>query len=205
MSRLRLVGEGDGSPAAHTHVEADITDGALLARLAAAEAITGDWDFSGGKIRLTQGTDAAKPGAGNDEGDIYWATDTDKLYIWDGAAWKEIGAAVAGGSSALVNLAQNGGFEETALPTANTPSGWALEGAPTSVAPSTDVAADAAGARSILIDAAAINQGVNHTLTNLKASTTYYVFARAKATASATARLFTTGALTNLDVNTTSA
>ena len=46
--------------------------------------------------RLRSGTDAAKPGSGNTEGDVYWATDTDRLYIWDGAAWKEIGAG--GGS-----------------------------------------------------------------------------------------------------------
>ena len=87
MSRLRLLGEGDGG-AAHSHAEADISDGAILARLAANEAISGAWDFAAGKIRLAQGSDANKPATGNSEGHVYWATDTDKLYVWDGAAWK---------------------------------------------------------------------------------------------------------------------
>jgi hypothetical protein len=199
MGKLRLIGEtGD----THSHFESDIADGSLLARLAADEAITGAWDFSSGKIRLTQGLDANKPGSGNTEGDVWWATDTDKLYIWDGVAWKSIGAG--NGGSGLVNLIQNGGFEETHLPTTNTPSGWALEGAPTSVAPSADVAADAGGARSILIGAAAVNQGIKQTLKNLKANTQYYVYTRAKATSGATARLLSTGAGANIDQTTTS-
>jgi hypothetical protein len=46
--------------------------------------------------RLRSGTDASKPSSGNTEGDAYWATDTDKLYVWDGSAWKEIGAGGGG-------------------------------------------------------------------------------------------------------------
>ncbi len=42
--------------------------------------------------RLHSGLDADKPATGNTEGDVWWATDTDKLYVWDGTAWKEIGA-----------------------------------------------------------------------------------------------------------------
>jgi hypothetical protein len=50
--------------------------------------------------RLHSGTDAGKPSSGNTEGDVWWATDSDRLYVWNGAAWKEIGAA-GGGSIAV--------------------------------------------------------------------------------------------------------
>ncbi len=50
--------------------------------------------------RLYSGLDASKPGTGNTEGDIWWATDTDKLYIWDGAAWKDI----TGGGGAVTSV-----------------------------------------------------------------------------------------------------
>jgi hypothetical protein len=50
--------------------------------------------------RLHSDTDAGKPPSGNTEGDVWWAADTDKLYLWSGAAWKEIGAA-GGGSVAI--------------------------------------------------------------------------------------------------------
>jgi hypothetical protein len=51
--------------------------------------------------RLHSGADADKPASGNTEGDVWWAADTDKLYVWNGAAWKEIGAAGGGGSVAV--------------------------------------------------------------------------------------------------------
>lgn len=110
MSRLKLLGEGDGG-AAHTHAEVDISDGSILARLAANEAISGAWDFSAGKIRLAQGLDANKPGSGNSEGHVYWATDTDKLYVWNGTAWAEVSfrahaASHQGGGSDLVAAAR---------------------------------------------------------------------------------------------------
>ena len=88
MADLNLFGQQPGG-GPHTHPEAEIEDGSLLARLAADEAITGAWDFSAGRLRLVQGPDASKPGTGNSEGQVYLATDTDKLYVWDGAAWKE--------------------------------------------------------------------------------------------------------------------
>jgi hypothetical protein len=50
--------------------------------------------------RLHSGADASKPTSGNTEGDVWWAADTDKLYVWDGATWKEIGAG-GGGSLAI--------------------------------------------------------------------------------------------------------
>jgi hypothetical protein len=40
--------------------------------------------------RLRTGLDANKPSTGNTEGDVWYATDTDKLYVWDGAAWLEL-------------------------------------------------------------------------------------------------------------------
>lgn len=47
------------------------------------------WYFQNG-LKLPQGTDASKS-ATPSEGQIYWATDTDKLYIGRGSTWKEIG------------------------------------------------------------------------------------------------------------------
>ena len=52
MSSLKLLGEpAGGGP--HTHPEADIEDGTILARLAASETITGPWTFPG--LKLTAG------------------------------------------------------------------------------------------------------------------------------------------------------
>jgi len=44
--------------------------------------------------RVKTGLDADKPATGNTEGDVWWSTDIDKLYIWDGSAWKEVGAGI---------------------------------------------------------------------------------------------------------------
>lgn len=201
MGKLKLTGEAEPTP--HSHPETDIEDGSLLARVDDDESISGQWDFSGGRLRLTQDVDAAKPTTGNQEGHIFWATDTDKLYVWDGAAWKEIGGGGAAAVGGLQNLVENGGFEESNI-SGYDPSGWAKELTPTSVLTSTDVAADAAGTYSINISANAADEGIKQTLRYLKANTEYYVFARAKAGSGATARLLTTGAATNLDVSTTS-
>ena len=112
MGKLKLVGEdegGEGGLVPHTHPEEEISDGTLFARLSAAEAVTGAWDFSAGRLRLTQGPDAAKPGAGNAEGSVYWASDTDRLYVWDGGAWKDMGEArrLRGGPDASKPAAGN--------------------------------------------------------------------------------------------------
>lgn len=47
--------------------------------------------------RLYSGLDANKPTTGNVEGDVWWASDTDKLYVWTGTVWKEIGGGQGGG------------------------------------------------------------------------------------------------------------
>lgn len=50
------------------------------------ESITGIWDFSGGDIVLPSdqtGTPA--------EGNVYWDSSNDALYVYDGAAWSEVG------------------------------------------------------------------------------------------------------------------
>jgi len=44
--------------------------------------------------RYRTGLDADKPSSGNTEGDCWWSTDTDKLYVWDGSAWKAVGAGI---------------------------------------------------------------------------------------------------------------
>ena len=47
--------------------------------------------------RLYGGPDASKPATGNSEADVWWAADTDKLYVWNGTLWKEVGGGGAGG------------------------------------------------------------------------------------------------------------
>lgn len=47
-------------------------------------SITGVWDFSNGSIILPQGTSTP---TGSTEGQIFWDTDDDSLYIWNGSSW----------------------------------------------------------------------------------------------------------------------
>ncbi len=101
------------------------------------------------------------------------------------------------------NLLKNGSFEDSALPVANTPSGWTLEGTPT-VAVETSNIAVGYGTRSAKITGTgAANEGLNQTITGLKASTKYSIRWYSMVTAGDTARLLTTGATTNADTDVT--
>lgn len=78
--------------------ESAITDGAIFPRLAANESITGKWTFSGGNVVLPTCLDGSKPAAPS-EGQVVWATDVDKLYVYDGSDWVNIaGSGVGGGA-----------------------------------------------------------------------------------------------------------
>jgi hypothetical protein len=46
--------------------------------------------------KLKSGADASK-GTPDGDGDAYWATDTDTLYIGDGGAWVEVSGGGGGG------------------------------------------------------------------------------------------------------------
>lgn len=67
-----------------------------------AQALTGPI------TRLRTGTDAAKPGGGNTEGDVWWATDTNKLYVWDAAAWAQVHPS-SGGAHQLSRVVRTAG------------------------------------------------------------------------------------------------
>ena len=65
-----------GAPSAHFHVEGDIIDGALLARIAANETITGEWIFNA----QIEGVEIADPAAP--------AVNRGRLYFRDNGAGK---------------------------------------------------------------------------------------------------------------------
>ncbi len=103
-AQLHAASHGSGQSDAVTIAESQITDGSILARLAANEAITGKWSFSSGQIVITVCTEATKP-ASPSEGQVIWTSDTDKLYAYDGAAWQNVGA---GGNHASTHAAGSG-------------------------------------------------------------------------------------------------
>lgn len=64
--------------------------------------ILGKLDASGGQLRVPQGT--TLPASGMEEGDVFWKSDTDELYIYNGTIWQLATATV----SAMANFALNG-------------------------------------------------------------------------------------------------
>jgi hypothetical protein len=103
------------------------------------------------------------------------------------------------------NIISNGSFQYFYSGTSSQPDGYTNEGSPT-VARDTgecDNMEDTPYAVKYTATGAG-NEGGSMTLSNLKASTTYAVTVRAKATAGDTARLLTTGGSTNIDTETTS-
>ena len=94
-------------------------------------------------------------------------------------------------NQSLMNLIKNGSFEDSALLFGTTPSGWTLEGTPTCAV---DTGIGFGVPRAIKITGTgAANEGLNQTLSGLRASTVYTIIWDSKATAGDTARLFTTG------------
>lgn len=64
--------------------------------------ILGRLDASGGVIKIPQGT--TLPSSGEQEGDMFWKTDANELYIYNGAAWQLLSSSI----SALGSLTLNG-------------------------------------------------------------------------------------------------
>lgn len=102
----------------------------------------------------------------------------------------------------LDNLIKNGTFTSRSAGTSSVADGWALEGTPTVAYDTVDTGY---GDNAVKLTASgAADEGQKFTLTNLKVSTKYQVFARVKVDAGDTASLKTTGATTNIDVDSTS-
>lgn len=103
------------------------------------------------------------------------------------------------------NLLKAGGFPSFSAGVdgaTHYPDGWSAEGTPANVKRET---ADVGyGKYAVRLTTDAVNEGINQTISGLKASTKYTILGRGKATAGDTARLFTTGATTNVDDETTS-
>jgi len=70
----------------------DDDHGSIYPGLNQNETITGDWDHSGGRIRLPQG--GAPYNTYPDEGDVFWETNANNLYIYNGTDWQIVNADV---------------------------------------------------------------------------------------------------------------
>ena len=100
------------------------------------------------------------------------------------------------------NLLSNGDFENWSAGTTAVPDGWALELTPTVARDTGDVGY---GSYSVKITGAgAALEGIKFTTGTLKPSTKYTLSIRVKVTAGDTASIKTTGATTNLDLESTS-
>lgn len=100
-----------------------------------------------------------------------------------------------------MNLIYGGSFEETIQPSGM----FTLRGNPTAVVRDTGDRDGNGGSYSVKITSAGSNnEGIKAIFSGLKASTTYTVRVRAKATAGDTARIFTVGGSSNLNFTTTS-
>jgi hypothetical protein len=102
------------------------------------------------------------------------------------------------------NIVLNGGFEYWTNGTTSAPDGWELVGGTTVSQTITTNVGYTGDAWAVQVTSAGItSNGIKHTFTNLKASTTYTVVARTKATAGDTVKASTTGAASNLSQTST--
>ena len=134
-------------------------------------------------------------------GQWYYAIDTRTLYscytvgVWTTFLDAELTMSGDGTNNSL-NLIRNGSFEYFSLGTSSVPDYWALEGSPTIARDTGDIGY---GSYSVKITATGAHyEGISYTLSGLKASTTYSVLVRTKATAGEESRMLTTGAGTNM-------
>lgn len=104
------------------------------------------------------------------------------------------------------NIITNGSFERWFTGISNqAPDGFSLKGTPTDVSRDTGERDGFGGTFAAKITSnGAGNEGLTITLSDLKASTPYFVSVRAKVTAGDTARIWSTGGGTNIDEDTTS-
>ena len=86
------------TPATHTHTEAEIADGALLARLAADEQITGNWRVAGIDGEFIPQSSSGAPTHSAGWGTLYVDLATGDLYVNSNGAttWLKIGPGGAG-------------------------------------------------------------------------------------------------------------
>ena len=100
-----------------------------------------------------------------------------------------------------MNLIYGGSFENSVQPSGM----FTIKGTPIAVVRDTGDRDGYGGVYSVKITSnGSGNEGIRATLSNLKASTTYTVRARVKATTGDTAKIYTTGASSNLSITTTS-
>ena len=119
-----------------------------------------------------------------------------------GEASADLNNEILSQNIANLNIIRNGSFEDWS---GDTPFQWSKIGTPTEVVRDTgDRDNFGAPYAAKITSAGSGNEGLQHTLSKLKPSTTYSVYARAKATSGDTAKIWTTGAGTNLSQTTTS-
>lgn len=102
----------------------------------------------------------------------------------------------------LFNLCPNAAFLSRSAGTAAVPDEWSLESTPTVAYDTVDAGYGDFAVK--LTASGATDEGIKITLTNLKVSTKYQVFVRTKVTAGDTSSIITTGATTNINVDSTS-
>jgi hypothetical protein len=119
------------------------------------------------------------------------------------AAIEAIDPVSGDGTVNPTNLLSNGDFESWSAGTTSVPDGWALELTPTLARDTGDVGYGSYACR-VTGNGAAL-EGIKFTTGTLKPSTKYTFSVRVKATAGDTASIITTGATTNISLESTSA
>jgi hypothetical protein len=77
----------------------------LVASIGGSVDLLGKLDLSAGQLRVPQGT--TLPVSGEEEGDLFWQTDTDTLYIYTGTGWQTL-SAIAAVANVTLSGSQNG-------------------------------------------------------------------------------------------------
>lgn len=127
-------------------------------------------------------------------------TDADTI---EGRSYSETVSDLSVDTRRLENLCRNAAFASRSGGTSAIPDEWTLEGTPTVAYDTVDTTYGDYAVK--LTASGAGDEGINQTLTHLKISTKYQVFARVKVDAGDTASIITTGATTNIDTDSTSA
>jgi len=120
----------------------------------------------------------------------------------EGRSYTEVVSDLSLDTRRLFNLCRNAAFASRSGGTSAKPDEWELEGSPTVAYDTVD---PSYGDYAVKLTATgAGDEGQKQTLTHLKISTKYQIFARVKVDAGDTASLITTGATTNINVDSTS-
>lgn len=127
-------------------------------------------------------------------------TDADTI---EGRSYSEAVSDLSLDTRRLDNLCRNAAFASRSGGVTSEPDEWTLEGTPTVAYDTVDVGYGNYAVK--LTASGAGDEGISQTLTHLKVSTKYQVFARIKVDVGDTASLITTGATTNINEDSTSA